>query len=87
MPLQRLFLLRCLSPPLLQTSEDDMSDIAEITRRGICSMQVCVPKSWTDDQVVDFATAYYTCQTRSHGVCGGYREYPERKVYMKAVRG
>lgn len=28
---------------------------AEITKQGVCSMQVCVPKDWSDDQVTEFA--------------------------------
>ena len=29
----------------------------EITRYGILDMQVCVPKDWTDEQVLEFAEA------------------------------
>ena len=28
---------------------------AEVTRRGMLDMQVCVPEDWTDEQVVSFA--------------------------------
>lgn len=29
----------------------------EITRQGIFDMQVCVPKDWTDKQVINFANS------------------------------
>jgi len=28
---------------------------SEVTRIGLCSLQVCVPKNYTDQQVTDFA--------------------------------
>lgn len=28
---------------------------AEVTKRGVLDMQVCVPADWTDEQVRDFA--------------------------------
>lgn len=28
---------------------------AEVTRSGLCSMQVCVPSDWTDEQVSTWA--------------------------------
>lgn len=31
------------------------SEVAEVTKCGILDMQVCVPKEWTDKQVVNFA--------------------------------
>lgn len=27
---------------------------AEVTRRGLLDVQVCVPKDWTDEQVLEF---------------------------------
>ena len=30
---------------------------AEVTQRGIFSMQVCVPKTWSDEQATNFANA------------------------------
>ena len=35
----------------------------EITRRGALDMQVCVPKTWTDDQVKSFADCNNLCGT------------------------
>lgn len=32
-----------------------MSDGAEVTRRGLCDMQVCVPAGYTDAQAEAFA--------------------------------
>ena len=39
---------------------------AEVTRVGVFSMQVCVPKDWTDDQVREFAEQECPCGTE-HG--------------------
>lgn len=39
---------------------------AEIIRQGALSVQVCVPKDWTDEQVVAFTEAEYPCGTE-HG--------------------
>lgn len=36
---------------------------AEITRMGALSMQVCVPKEWTDEQLLEFAEREYPCGT------------------------
>lgn len=41
---------------------------AEVTYRGLLSMQVCVPVSWTDDQVVSFANLHNPA-----GTSGGWR--------------
>lgn len=38
----------------------------EVTKRGIFDMQVCVPRDWTDDEVVAFANAQNPCGT-THG--------------------
>lgn len=40
---------------------------AEITRYGALDMQVCVPKEFTDEQVVDFAN-----QANMSGTSGGW---------------
>lgn len=39
---------------------------AEITRRGMLDMQVCVPADWTDEQVKEFADRENLCGTE-HG--------------------
>ncbi len=36
---------------------------AEITRRGLIGMQVCVPKDWTDEQVLAFSEHENPCGT------------------------
>ncbi|MBA8886118.1 hypothetical protein FHW12_000309 [Dokdonella fugitiva] len=36
---------------------------AEVTRRGFLDMQVCVPRDWTDDQVLAFAEQENPCGT------------------------
>lgn len=36
---------------------------AEVTRYGFLDMQVCVPKDWTDEQVIAFAESEYPCGT------------------------
>ena len=36
---------------------------AEITRRGVLDMQVCVPTDWTDQQVIAFAEEKNTAGT------------------------
>ena len=41
---------------------------AETTQRGILSMQVCVPESWGDNQVKEFADNDNPCGT-SNGWC------------------
>ena len=40
-----------------------MSEIAEVTIKGLLSMQVCVPKDWTDEKVKQFAEAQYPSGT------------------------
>lgn len=35
----------------------------EVTRRGALDMQVCVPKDWTDEQVLEFAEMENPCGT------------------------
>lgn len=36
---------------------------AEVTRRSFLSMQVCVPKDWTDEQVREYSESEYPCGT------------------------
>jgi len=36
---------------------------ATVTRRGVLDMQVCVPKTWTDKQVKEFADTQNLCGT------------------------
>jgi len=36
---------------------------AEVTRRGVLDMQVCIPAEWTDEQVVDFSERENPCGT------------------------
>ena len=36
---------------------------AEVTRRGVLDMQVCVPTDWADEQVVEFAEGDSPCGT------------------------
>jgi len=43
-----------------------MKDGAEVTRRGLLDMQVCIPKSWEDGEVLEFAEAENPCGT-THG--------------------
>lgn len=38
-------------------------ELPEVTRYGLLCMQVCVPKTWTDDQVNTFAEQEYPCGT------------------------
>jgi hypothetical protein len=38
---------------------------AQVTRYGFTDMQVCVPATWTDEEVVAFAESSYPCGTRS----------------------
>jgi len=46
---------------------------AEVVRSGVLSIQVCVPKSWPDDYVLNFAETENPCGTtngwhiRRHG--------------------
>lgn len=36
---------------------------ATVTQRGALDMQVCVPKEWTDDEVIHFANTANPCGT------------------------
>lgn len=35
----------------------------QVTRHGLLDMQVCIPKEWTDEQVVEFANKENPCGT------------------------
>jgi len=37
----------------------------EVTQRGVLDMQVCVPNSWTDEEIIDFANANNPCGTEN----------------------
>ena len=37
----------------------------EVTKRGALDMQVCVPATWSDEQVKQFAEAEYPCGTQN----------------------
>lgn len=58
-------------PPVLVENEigvgigltEPRSEGAEVTRRGALSMQVCVPASWSDEQVREFAERENPCGT------------------------
>ncbi|SEN61221.1 hypothetical protein [Palleronia pelagia] len=41
----------------------EQTGAAELTRRGIFDLQVCVPSDWKDDQVVDFAETQFPSGT------------------------
>lgn len=38
---------------------------AEVTIIGFQDMQVCVPKTWTDEEVLEFAEKENSCGTKS----------------------
>lgn len=40
-----------------------MTDEATVTRRGALDMQVCVPASWNDEEVLAFAEEKNPCGT------------------------
>jgi len=40
-----------------------MTDQPQVTRSGILDMQVCVPKEWTNKQVLEFAENQNPCGT------------------------
>lgn len=49
-----------------------------VTQMNLLSMQVCVPKDWTDDQVVAFAEREYPCgTTNGWSVRNRVEEVPE----------
>lgn len=38
---------------------------AEVIRRGLLDMQVCVPENWTNEQVITFANTEIPCGTEN----------------------
>jgi len=50
-----------------------------ITQRNILDMQVCVPKSWDDDQVTSFAN--------TENPCGTSNGWNIRKAGSEVLRG
>lgn len=40
-----------------------MQNKPEVTREGCLDVQVCVPETWTDQEVKTFADAKYPCGT------------------------
>lgn len=38
---------------------------AEVTRRGVLDMQVCVPSDWTNEQVKEFSDRENPCGTEN----------------------
>ena len=51
--------LRSYNPDLLKGIK--MKKGAEVVHRGLLNMQVCVPETWTDEQVVEFAEEHSPC--------------------------
>ena len=51
----------------MDTGEREVTMGAQVTMRGPLDMQVCVPESWTDGQVVEFANMMRLC-----GTAGGW---------------
>jgi len=43
-----------------------MNALPEVARAGMLDMQVCVPKDWTNEQVLEFAESKNPCGT-THG--------------------
>ena len=41
-------------------------EVPVVTRRSSLNIQVCVPKDWTDEQIVEFANREELCGTQ-HG--------------------
>jgi len=41
---------------------------AQFVRCSVFSVQVCVPRDWTDAQITEFADQYHPCGTE-HGWC------------------
>lgn len=52
----------------------------EVTQRNALDMQVCVPKAWTDMQVLEFAEAEYPCGTR-----GGWHIRKEGDAMLRGM--
>ena len=67
--------------------------MAEVTRHGIFDCQVCVPKDWTDEQVIDFAdlenpsglTYGWSIKKEGNKTLGGDPERRQCKEYKNNV--
>lgn len=44
-------------------SAEKIPDGPQVTKQGVLNMQVCVPESWTDDQILSFAEREFPCGT------------------------
>ena len=55
-----------------------MSEGAQVTKRGVLDMQVCVPADWTDDQVKSFADRKNLCGTEGGWSIRKQGDHPER---------
>jgi len=51
---------------------------AEVIKIGLIGMQVCVPKSWSNEEIIEFAEMKNLC-----GVCNGWQICKERKGLYK----
>lgn len=51
---------------ILGAPADDPDRLGTVTRAGVLDMQVCVPKGWSDEQILAFAERAYPCGT-THG--------------------
>lgn len=50
----------------MQDGTERASDVSPVvTKAGALCMQVCVPSSWSDDQVFAFAEREYPCGTQN----------------------
>lgn len=51
-----------------------------VSHRGILDMQVCIPKTWTDEQVREFAERENSC-----GTTGGWQIRREGSKYLSGA--
>jgi len=66
---------------------------AQILRRGVFGISVCIPKDWTDQQVIDFVEADSPCGTadgwqpsaRTEENCNKRIPCEDREGYMHMV--
>ncbi len=52
-------------------------DIPELCQSGLLDMQVCVPKTWSDDEVIAFGEQVFRC-----GTLGGWQIRREGDRYL-----
>jgi hypothetical protein len=43
--------------------DTEISPKPEVTKRGLLSMQVCIPEDWSDQQAIEFAEREFPCGT------------------------